>query len=157
MSTHRNVGRKLSRTKGHRRALFANMAAAGLAESRKSWEWHHVVEGQHFADIDFGGQLPLLYEEQLPCVLIAREEHLAYNRVLHIRETDELYRDTGLPADLRKRAAQAAQAARGKANHAELRRRVGHLQQLYRNAYSGDPVLTTIAMNVLDEALGRLR
>ena len=28
MSTHRNKGRKLSRTKGHRRALFANMAAA---------------------------------------------------------------------------------------------------------------------------------
>lgn len=28
MATHRNVGRKLSRTKGHRRALFANMAAA---------------------------------------------------------------------------------------------------------------------------------
>ena len=28
MSTHRNAGRKLSRTKGHRRALFANMAAA---------------------------------------------------------------------------------------------------------------------------------
>jgi large subunit ribosomal protein L17 len=28
MSTHRNRGRKLSRTKGHRRALFANMAQA---------------------------------------------------------------------------------------------------------------------------------
>jgi len=28
MSTHRNAGRKFSRTKGHRRALFANMAAA---------------------------------------------------------------------------------------------------------------------------------
>lgn len=28
MSTHRNSGRKLSRTRGHRRALFANLAAA---------------------------------------------------------------------------------------------------------------------------------
>lgn len=28
MSTHRNVGRKFSRTRGHRRALFANLAAA---------------------------------------------------------------------------------------------------------------------------------
>jgi large subunit ribosomal protein L17 len=28
MATHRNAGRKFSRTRGHRRALFANMAAA---------------------------------------------------------------------------------------------------------------------------------
>lgn len=62
---------------------------------------HHIVEGQHFADVDFTGQLPTRYAEALPCVLIAHEEHAAYNR----------------------------------------------------DAYAGDHVLTTIALNVLDDAL----
>src|SRR5512147_2326358 len=103
--------------KRHKGRLFANMAAMGQREQRRSWEWHHVVEGQHFADVDFTGQLASLYLEQLPCVLIAREEHTAYNRILHIRETDELYRDTDLPKDLRDRSAAAALAARNPAQH----------------------------------------
>lgn len=143
--------------KRHKERLFRNMATMGQSESRSSWEWHHVVEGQHFADIDFAGQLPVLYQEQLPCVLVAREEHQAYNRVLHIRETDELFRDTGLPKDLRERSAAVALAARSKANHAKLRSRVRELQQLYRNAYAGDSVLAQIAMNILEESLGYLR
>jgi hypothetical protein len=143
--------------KRHKARLFANMAAMGRAESRGSWEWHHVVEGQHYADVDFAGQLPLLYEEQLPCVLIAREEHVLYNRLLHTRETDELYRNTGLPRDLRERSAKVALDARSRANHAGFRKRVEELRMLYRNAYSGDRVLTTIALNVLDDALSHLR
>lgn len=143
--------------KRHKARLFANMAAMGQAEARKSWEWHHVVEAQHFADVDFTGRLPVLYSEELPCVLISREEHTAYNRLLHIRETDELYRDTGLPADLRRRSAAVALAARDRANHPTLRKRIGELQQLYRNAYAGDRVLTTIAMNVLEDTSTHLR
>ena len=69
----------------------------GQQEAQKTWEWHHIVEGQHFADVDFTGRLPSLYADELPCVLISKEEHLAYNRVLHVRETDELYRDAGMP------------------------------------------------------------
>lgn len=143
--------------KRHKARLFGNMAAMGQAESRKTWEWHHIVEGQHFADVDFAGRLAVAYAEELPCVLIAREEHAAYNRLLHIRETDELYRDTGLPAALRLRSTAVAAAARDRTNHPQLRQRVGELQQLYRDAYSGDPVLTTIAMNVLGDALSKLR
>jgi hypothetical protein len=143
--------------KRHKAALFAKLAAAGQTESPDSWEWHHIVEGQHFADVDFAGQLSALYEHELPCVLIAREEHRAYNRLLHIRETNELYRDSGLPRDLRDRSARVALAARSRANYAELRRRANELQRLYANAYAGDPVLTTIAMNVLNDTLGQLR
>lgn len=143
--------------KRHKARLFANMAAAGQAERRRTWEFHHVVEGQHYADVDFTGQLARLYVEELPCVLIAKEEHLAYNRVLHIRETDELYRDQGLPADLSRRSREAAAAARDRSNHAMLRGRAQQLLQLYRNAYSGDPVLVTVAENVLTDALGMLR
>lgn len=141
----------------HKARLFASMDAAGQSERRRTWEWHHVVEGQHYADIDFNGKLSALYAEELPCVLLAKEEHTAYNRVLHISETDELYRDTGLPADLRKRSDAAAAAARNRANHPRLRMQVGNLQRLYRDTYSGDHVLITIAENVFRDALSSLR
>ena len=131
--------------------------AMGQAESQASWDWHHVVEGQHFADVDFSGQLAQLYKQQLPCVLIAREEHLAYNMLLHIRETDELFRDTGLPADLRERSAHAALEGRVKTNHPTLRLRVANLKRQYQYAYAGDHVLITIAENVLDDVLNDLR
>lgn len=126
-------------------------------QSKGTWEWHHVVEGQHFADVDFNGQLPVLYESDLPCVLIAKEEHTAYNRLLHTSETDELFRDAGLPAKLREGSAATAMAARNRQNHPKLRRRVEELRQLYRNAYAGDRVLTSIADNVFNEALTNLR
>ena len=141
----------------HKARLFANLAAHGQAEARSTWEWHHVVEGQHYADVDFSGRLPMLYAEELPCVLIAREEHAAYNRLLHIGETDELFRDAGLSGDMRSRSAEVARSSRVAANHAVLRRRIAELQTLYRNAYAGDVVLTTIARNVLEEALIHLR
>lgn len=137
--------------KRHKGRLFDNLNRAGQPEGRGGWEWHHIVEGQHFADVDFAGRLPNVYAEELPCVLIAKEEHLAYNRLLHIRETDELYRAAGLPPDLRKRSAAAAAAARDRTKHGALRMRV--LERLYRNAYAGDLVLTTIAGNVLNDSL----
>jgi hypothetical protein len=143
--------------KRHKRRLFTNMDAAGQPEQRGTWEWHHVVEGQHYADIDFTGKLPELYVDALPCVLLAREEHAAYNRVLHIRETDELYRDMGLPADLRQRSAAAVDAARDRMNHPRLRLQVANLQWLYRNTYAGDHVLIAIADNVFNDVLSNLR
>ena len=142
--------------KRHKARLFDKLKHAGQLEPRGGWEWHHIVEGQHFADVDFAGRLATLYEDALPCVLIAKEEHLAYNRLLHIRETDELFRAAGLPADLRKRSAEAAAAARDRRKHGELRTRVRELERLYRNAYVGDRVLATIAMNVLEDNLRQL-
>lgn len=142
--------------KRHKVRLFENMKRAGQREPRGGWEWHHIVEGQHFADVDFAGRLAKLYADELPCVLIAKEEHLLYNRLLHIRETDELYRAAGLPADLRKRSAEAAAAARDRKRHGELQAQVRELEHLYRNAYAGDRVLTTIAINVLEDNLRQL-
>jgi hypothetical protein len=143
--------------KRHKARLFAGLESAGQAERRRTWEWHHVVEGQHYAEIDFTGQLRRLYAEELPCVLLAKEEHVAYNRVLHISETDELYRDTGLPAALQQRSEAAVKAVRDHANHPRLRTQVARLRALYRNVYAGDPVLTAIADNVLADALANVR
>ena len=141
----------------YKEKLFAKLAAAGQQETRGTWEFHHVVEGQHYADVDYSGRLPALYADELPCVLIAKEEHLAYNRLLHIRETDELYRGPGLPKDLRDRSAAAVEAARDPKNHPRLRADVEKLKRLYSDAYQGDPVLTAIARNVLHDAEAALR
>lgn len=143
--------------KRHKGRLFENLAAAGQEEERGTWDFHHVVEGQHYADVDFSGELERLYSEVLPCVLISKEEHIAYNRLLHIRETDELYRDRGLPPELQKRSEAAAAEARDPKNRAALRARVEDLLRLYRRAYSGDPVLITVAENVLKDVLTFLR
>ena len=143
--------------KRHKAKLFARLAAAGQAEAKRTWEFHHIVEGQHYADVDFSGRLSQLYAEELPCVLIVKEEHLAYNRLLHISETDEMYREHGLPLGLRQRSAQALAEAKVRANHPQLRLRVTALQKLYRDTYAGDAVLGTIAMNVLNDTLTYLR
>jgi len=106
-------------------------------EPASSWEWHHVVERQHYADVDVTGQLQRLYETELPCVLLAKEEHVAYNQTLHIKETNVLYRD--MQRQLRPRD------------------RVERLRQLYRDTYAGDKVLTTIAENVFRDVLTTIR
>lgn len=139
--------------KRHKERLFAQLAGGGQTEARGTWEFHHIVEGQHYADVDFSGRLASLYLEELPCVLISKEEHLAYNRLLHIRETDELYREQGLPTALRERSATAAAAARQRTNHPGLRKQVEALARLYRDAYEGDQVLVTVSRNVLGDVL----
>jgi hypothetical protein len=141
----------------HKSALFGAMAAGGQAEAAGRWEWHHVVERQHYADIDFDGRLEVLYRSELPCVLLINTEHRAYNRLLHITETDELHRDHNLPADLLVRSRTVAAAARNLNQHPALRARVSALRQLYRDAYEGDPVLIRIADNVFDDAQRKLR
>jgi hypothetical protein len=142
--------------KRHKARLFASLGAGGQVERRRSWEWHHVVEGQHYADVDFSGRLRRLYADELPCVLIVKEEHTAYNRLLHIRETDELFREVALPPDTLARSAKAASDARSRAEHPRLRECVAQLRRLYRGAYAGDRVLTIVADNVFDDVLRQL-
>jgi hypothetical protein len=131
--------------------LFAFFARAGQTEARGQWDLHHIVEGQHFADIDFTGRLQALYKDELPVVLIQKNEHVAYNMLLHIAATDEMFRDS-LPADLVARSRAAAAAAGQPGQRADLRARVDKLIELYDGAYQGDPVLTRIARNVLNAA-----
>ncbi len=136
--------------------LFALLARYGQPEARAEWDLHHIVEGQHFADTDFRGELPAVYAAQLPCVLIHKAEHRAYNRLLHCRETDDLFRDA-LPRDLAARSRATAAAYRDPQRRPELRARVRELAALYRGAYDGDAVLQRVAQNVFDDALARVR
>jgi hypothetical protein len=124
--------------------LFKFLARAGQIESRRQWDLHHIVEGQHFADVDFTGRLQTMYQKELPVVLIQKDEHVAYNMLLHVSATDEMFRDT-LPADLLARSRAAMAAAAQPAQRPALRARVDKLIELYDGAYMSDPVLTQIA------------
>ena len=135
--------------------LFKFLARAGQIESRRQWDLHHIVEGQHFADVDFTGRLQTMYQKELPVVLIQKDEHVAYNMLLHVSATDEMFRDT-LPADLLARSRAAMAAAAQPAQRPALRARVDKLIELYDGAYMSDPVLTQIARNVLTDARSRV-
>ena len=138
--------------KRHKQRIFELLAKYGQPEARGDWDLHHVVEGQHFADVDFGGRLSVMYQEELPVVLIHKPEHHTYNQLLHISETDELFRDQ-LPSALIVRS-NAARAAAGDPTQREvLRQRVARLTLLYQQAYAGDFVLQRISRNVFDDAL----
>ena len=143
--------------KRYKQVIFDRLRKAGQPEAAKTWEWHHVVEGQHFADIDFAGEFSRAYLDELPCVLIAKDEHLAYNRILHTKATSELYRDIALPADLQRRAKAVCAEARVRTNHGALRARLLRLRKLYHDTYEGDEVLMTISDNVFDVAVRKLR
>lgn len=137
--------------KYQKRRLFNCMRMFGQDEIEKDWELHHIVEGQHFADIDFSGRLKKMYAEELPCVFIHKIEHRAYNSLLHVKETGELYRDE-LPKDMLQRSHQAVVSAADKSKKRELLTRIRKLENLYLDAYSGDPIFQRIAQNVFSEA-----
>ena len=138
--------------KRHKARIFELLAKYGQPEARGDWDLHHVVEGQHFADVDFGGRLGVMYQEELPVVLIHKPEHHTYNQLLHITETDELFRDQ-LPSALLLRSKSAQTAAMDPAQRGTLERRVQQLALLYQQAYAGDFVLQRISRNVFDDAL----
>ena len=142
LSTHRDG----TRNKGQ---LFAQLAADGQIEKPGTWEFHHVVEGQHFADIDHLGQLPGIYKDGLPCVLLAQEEHRAYNSLLHSGAADELFRSSSPHIPLARTSSPALQSGTRSRSDA-FRLRIDDLRLMYRSAYDGDLVLQTIASNVLD-------
>lgn len=142
--------------KAHKQTLFSRLSAHGQHEVARTWQLHHVVERQHYADIDFTGELLTLYRSALPCVLLPQEEHRVYNSLLHIQETSDLYRDISLSSDVIKRSQTTAAEAKNRANHPRLRQRAEELKRLYQNAYTGDSVLTTVAINVINSALKNL-
>ena len=142
--------------KSRKAELFRFLARTGQIEARRQWDLHHIVEGQHFADVDFAGRLQTMYQNELPVVLIQKDEHVAYNMVLHISATDEMFRDT-MPAELLARSQQAAAEAAQPAMRPKLRERVDQFIELYEGVYMSDPVLTQIARNVLTDARSLVR
>lgn len=141
----------------HKTALFKLMSRVGQLELPGDWDIHHIVEGHHYADIDFRGELDRIYQHQLPCVFLhRREEHTLYSRLAKTSAVSEMFRGKGMPKTAADRSKAVAKDARDPRNRAMLRKRVEDMRSYYRGVYMGDPVLTMIADKVLDEALTKL-
>jgi hypothetical protein len=140
-------------------AFFAFLSRHGQKEDPSRWHLHHVVEGHHFADIDFDGRLKDFYDTILPCVFIDEDEHSGYTRQARLRGTREMYRDAlpGTMEDRSRAARKSAVASRTDvARLAALRARVMKMRRYYRDLHEGDFVIRRLADNVLLDAIERL-
>jgi hypothetical protein len=141
----------------HKKTIFAKLSEGGQKEDPKTWQLHHVVERQHYADIDFSGKLPFLYLNELSCVLLSEEEHRVYNGVLHCGETTDLFRDGTLPAEVIRRSEKTAKAAMYPSQRKRLQDRADQMLRLYENFYGKGSILAIVARNVINFAKGTLK
>ncbi len=59
-----------------------------MNRSTNVFDFHHVVEHQHLADVAVDGMLNMMYEYEMPTVMMHNvKHHLAYDAILHIKET----------------------------------------------------------------------
>jgi hypothetical protein len=144
----------------HKDAFFAFLARHGQVETPSEWHFHHVVEGHHFADIDYDGRLDDMYDSELPCVLIHQDEHTGYTRQARLRGTSEMHRERGLKRRKADRSVAARKAGAAAVADAALRTRlmarVQRLRGYYRDLHAEDEVVRRLADNVLMDVLERL-
>lgn len=113
--------------------IFQKLAAAGMKESSRDWDWHHVVEGNHLAPLFTNLDYTRKYKSEWPTVLIhSVEEHKILN---------SLFRSKGTLLGLQK----TTSPLQGQARRSYL----NTLLQRYHDIYLGDPVLQRIASNVI--------
>ena len=118
-----------------KKEFFAFLGQFGQDENRAKWDLHHIVERQHLEPFYGPAALAHNYQSVWPVVLVfGTEEHWAYNQTLHNRESEIIY---GLQAN----------AGNTREKRALLRR----TEEMYRNTYRGNPVLRSIAANVLSK------
>jgi hypothetical protein len=149
-------------------SVFSLLKAFGVNRLVPSeWDLHHIVEGRHFADLDFRGEYTTMYAQELPCILLHRQsEHSLYTVLAGIKATKELYLDK-ISGDSEARASQTCtlfstiKGSRDDKWRGEqldiLRQRLANMRKLYGNTYSGDPLMRQIAKNVLDVAESKLQ
>ena len=111
--------------------LFNLMARMGQTEFKKKWDGHHIVEGNHLRSFFTTDQeYKKFYNTMWPVVYIHNEEHRMYNSLFRSKETAMLHDMSRLVAK---------------------KERLENVRELYLKCYDGNPVLTTISKNVLQE------
>jgi hypothetical protein len=142
----------------HKGRIFNDLRKRGQKENIGEWEWHHIVEGNHLASVDFNGSLSVSYENDFPCVLIhGREEHSLYSRMFRTAAGRELYRNDHHTGNETKRMASARAEAKANPNWKALfLERTDRLITMYDDAYSGDFIMQQISRNVLQAVKRRI-
>lgn len=123
-----------SNFKTRKQAFFDFMSRHGQPEIKRSWELHHVVEKQHLEALFEPADLAFAYNYLWPVVLIHKDEHTAYNSLLHIKETPLLY---GVKP--------------GKITPKVRQDTIANIGALYRDTYRSNHVLSVIAANVVKD------
>lgn len=120
--------------------------------SPADFDFHHIVEQQHLADISYNGLLTTMYNFQIPTVLLHNREHqLRYNSILHVAQTRHLYlrtetKNLGIPEKER----EATKLYSNTQGRKQLKERTLEMKKLYSVIYELDHSLKRIAMNIFD-------
>ncbi|MEJ1239300.1 hypothetical protein WBG78_14280 [Chryseolinea sp. T2] len=134
-----------------KKQIFDKLRRYGQHENNEDWEFHHIVEGRDFADIDFAGRYSEMYSKELPCVMFHKARHSAFTNLFRNKETRLLYRN-GARGKAEDRASAVSAKAKSSANHRILLGDLEKLEELYANIYLGDVALQQISRNVFREA-----
>lgn len=117
----------------NKKAFFKLLEKFGQKEIRGDWTLHHIVEKQHLKSFYSAADVDFFYKNVWPVVLIhEKEEHWAYNQILHRKETETIYNPKDKASNLKAK-----------------QERLGRVRNLYKDTYKDNFVLRTIAMNVL--------
>lgn len=111
----------------NRKQSFFNILQKYQKEIKREWELHHIIEKQHLKHFYSQSELDQLYDKHWPCILIHKGEHYCYNSLLHRKEPEILFLEEP-------------------ASKAKL---LANIKKMYGQAYIGNPILSTIAQNVL--------
>jgi hypothetical protein len=124
----------------------------------KDFDFHHIVEEQHLADITFSNELYFNYGN-MPTVLVHKGEHQRYNAILHVKESRSLYlRDQEKFTGQKLRDSHARKQAtitllnngtKGEGIE-EISNRISILKEMYSSVYEGNRILKTISNNIFD-------
>lgn len=144
------------------------MELTGLLKSLKTFpkynegdfDFHHIVERPHLADISFSGSKVDESYPSMPVVMIHKGEHHGYNRILHAGETRELYMrtKTGLPSGVEDSENAVRKMAENNSEEArkEVNLRIDILKEIYNGVYQGNNILKIISANILNDYRNRL-
>lgn len=145
----------------HKARIFGLLARQGRPEVPGEWDFHHLVDPVHLAEIDFGGAFAAHHADELPCVLLHDPERRTVQRLVLRAAPDAPLPEVARPQVLARAVAQRARQVMSEhadpRRHSVLRARVREMATRHRDAYAGDPVLQRVAQNVFDDALVLLR
>lgn len=119
------------------------------------FDFHHIVERPHLADISVAGSTVNERYPGMPTVMIHKPEHMRYNSILHAPETRQLYmrQDINIPEGV----AESERVIRSmfKDNPEEIanevKTRISIMKTLYAGAYEGNDLLRIMSGNILND------